>query len=125
MREMNTFCRKCGSYTASKLVNLPKAQEIECRCAVCGKFKDVYSYGERTKENIREVKNQKSAVFSLFIVCALIVFIVSLFSVLTLLCKGEAVSGWYVGALIVSLITLIGCVLYQLPEPAENRGEQR
>ena len=85
VQTMNTYCRKCGTYTASKLVNLPKAQEIECRCAVCGKFKDYYSYAAapdpELDAKIRFNRALKVICVLSFIVFAAVMFIHSMWGV--------------------------------------------
>ena len=120
MKELNTFCRKCGEYTENKIVNLQRAQELECRCAVCGKLKDVYSYGETAKE----VKNERNgSVFAAVFVLALAAFVISLFSMVNLMYIDAHISVWYKITLAVSLIVLTGCVIYHNPAPVKDGGK--
>ena len=82
VQTMNTYCHKCGDYTATRFVNFPAAEEIECRCAICGKFKDYYSYAKKPDPELgAEVRLNRAlkiiCVLS-FIIFAAVMFVYSL-----------------------------------------------
>jgi hypothetical protein len=58
-------------------VNFPAAEEIECRCAVCGKFKDYYSYA-KTPEPELDAKVRLNRVLKIICVLSFIAFFVTL-----------------------------------------------
>lgn len=74
---LNTFCRRCGAYTETKFVNFPEAEEIECRCAVCGKFKDYYSYATAPDPEL-DAKVRLNRALKIICVLSFIAFIVTL-----------------------------------------------
>lgn len=82
---LNTFCRRCGAYTDTRFVNFPEAEEIECRCAVCGKYKDYYSYAKapdpELDAKVRLNRALKIICVLSFIVFAAVMFIHSMWGV--------------------------------------------
>lgn len=115
---MNTYCRRCGAYTETKFVNYPEAQELECRCAVCGKFKDYYSYAAAPDPEL-DAKVRINRVLKVIMAAAFIAFAVTM---AVTVFHGTHHETAALITLVVSLISAFGCAA-MIDEKADEKAK--
>ena len=104
MKNLNTYCRVCGAHTDSKFINKPEQGEIECRCARCGKFKDIYHYSDTPEQN--ETGDARFRAFVILFALSLVSFAVSAFAL-----EFGTERPVLIGTLIGSIICAVACAL--------------